>query len=100
MAKPSVYELWLQAGGDNPAAYDRDRFVALMREHGHLLKPGDDGYEDAPKGLPCGWPGRRRTLLDHLDEFCLYCLAGNCGSCEGGPCQCAHEDAATGTEPG
>ena len=85
MAKPSVYELWLQAGGDNPAAYDRDRFVALMREH----------------GLPCGWPGRRRTLLDHLDEFCLYCLAGNCGSCEGGPCQCVHSSgASTGTEPG
>lgn len=56
MAKPSVYELWLQAGGDKPAAYDRDRFTALMREHGYLLSPGDDGYEEAPKGLPCGWP--------------------------------------------
>ena len=95
MAKrPDAYELWVQSG-ENP-----ERYRELLREHGYLLSPGDDGYEDAPRNLPCGWPGKRRTLLDHLDEFCLYCLAGNCGSCEGGPCQCAHEDAATGTEPG
>ena len=55
--KPSVYELWLQAGGETPD-YDRDRYIELMREHRYLLKPGDDGYEEAPKGLPCGWPNR------------------------------------------
>ena len=57
MAKPSVYELWQQAGGETPD-YDRDRYVALMCEHGYILSPGDDGYEEAPKGLPCGWPHR------------------------------------------
>jgi hypothetical protein len=98
MAKPGVYELWQQAGGESAHSYDRDRFISLMREHGYLLSPGDEGYGEAPRNLPCGWPGRRRTLLDHLDEFCLYCLADTCGSCEGGPCQCAHE--AARTEPG
>lgn len=38
MAKPSVYELWLQAGGDKPAEYDRDRYLSLMREHGYLAE--------------------------------------------------------------
>jgi hypothetical protein len=56
---PSVYELWLQAGGETPDAYDRDRFIALMKEHGYILSPGDDGYAEAPKGLPCGWPPNR-----------------------------------------
>ena len=37
------------------------------------------------------WPGKSVSLLDHLDEFCLDCLAGDCGSCEGGPCQCLHD---------
>jgi len=56
MAKPSVYELWLQAGGGNHAKYDRDRYLSLMREHGYLASPGDDGHGEGPKGLPCGWP--------------------------------------------
>ena len=56
--KPGVYQLWQQAGGENHAEYDRDRFIALMREHGYLLCPGDEGYEDAPRNLPCGWPHR------------------------------------------
>jgi hypothetical protein len=58
MAKPSVYELWQEAGGESAHSYDRDQFVASMREHGYLLSPGDDGYEEGPKGLPCGWPHR------------------------------------------
>ena len=92
--RPSMYELWVQSGED-PV-----RYRELLHEHGAILYPGDEGYEDAPRNLPCGWPGNRgQALLEHLDEFCLYCLAGDCGSCEGGPCECAHE-AATGTEPG
>ena len=51
MAKPGVYELWQLAGGENHATYDRDRFIALMYEHG-------DGCGEAPEGLPCGWPPR------------------------------------------
>jgi len=50
-AEPSLAELWQQAGGDS------HRYVELLREHGMALKPGDEGYEDAPRVLPCGWPG-------------------------------------------
>jgi len=56
--RPSPYVLWLRAGGETPGEYNRDRYLSLMREHGYLLAPGDDGYEEAPKGLPCGWPHR------------------------------------------
>jgi len=43
-------QLWEQAGG-NPDEYRR-----LLREHGHILRPGDVGYDpDAPRTLPCGW---------------------------------------------
>ena len=53
MAKrPDAYELWVQSG-ENP-----ERYRELLREHGYLLSPGDDGYEDAPRNLPCGWPHR------------------------------------------
>jgi hypothetical protein len=53
----SVDELWRRAGGGTDH-YDRDRYLDLLREHSHLLKPGDDGYEQAPANLPCGWPHR------------------------------------------
>jgi hypothetical protein len=49
-ARPSPFELWQQAGGYG------DRYRELMREHGHLLSPGDEGCE-ASRNLPCGWPG-------------------------------------------
>lgn len=49
-ARPGPAELWQQAGGDG------ERYRQLLRQHGHLLGPGDDGYEEAPAGLPCGWP--------------------------------------------
>lgn len=49
---PSPHELWRQADGD-PGEYRR-----LMRVHGHVLKPGNEGYEDASRKLPCGRPGR------------------------------------------
>jgi hypothetical protein len=54
--KPTPRMLWLRAGGETPGQYDRDRYLALLREHGHLLSPGDEGYDDAPRNLPCGWP--------------------------------------------
>lgn len=47
--EPSPHQLWEQAGEDP------ERYRRLMREHGYLLAPGDDGYEDAPRSLPCGW---------------------------------------------
>ena len=50
---PSPIELWQQAGEDP------GRYRELMREHGLLLSPGDEGYAEAPKTLPCGWPGNR-----------------------------------------
>jgi len=48
--RPSPGELWQRAGGD------RDEYRRLLREHGHILAPGDAGYDpDAPRTLPCGW---------------------------------------------
>jgi 8-oxo-dGTP pyrophosphatase MutT (NUDIX family) len=50
--RPSPFTLWQEAGGDG------ERYRALMREHGHILRPGDEGYEDGARELPCGWnPG-------------------------------------------
>ena len=54
-AGPSPFALWQQANGDG------DRYRELMREHGHLLSPGDEGYEEASRNLPCGWPGKTST---------------------------------------
>jgi hypothetical protein len=54
--KPSPHDLWKQAGGGT-AEFSRQRFLDLMTEAGHLLRPGDEGYEQASPGLPCGWPG-------------------------------------------
>lgn len=70
MAEPSVYELWQQAGGESPD-FDRTRYLDLMHEHGYLLRPGDDGYEEAPKGLPCGWPHRDEVAKgpDFMTDF-------------------------------
>jgi len=31
-----------------------------------------------------------KPFLDVLDEFCVQCVIGDCGSCDGGPCQCDH----------
>jgi hypothetical protein len=48
--RPSPAVLWEQAGGN------RDLYRGLLHEHGHILAPGDDGYDpDAPRTLPCGW---------------------------------------------
>ena len=51
--RPSPAELWQQAGGN------RDLYRDLLHQHGHLLAPGDPGYDpDAPQWPDCGWkPG-------------------------------------------
>jgi hypothetical protein len=49
---PGPAQLWDQAGGDP------ERYRQLMREAGYLLAPGDEGYDEAPVNLPCGWPHR------------------------------------------
>ena len=52
--RPSPAELWQQSGGN------RELYRGLLREHGHILAPGDDGYDpDAPRTLPCGWGPER-----------------------------------------
>lgn len=50
-ARPSPMELWHEACGDG------ERYRQLMREHKHLLSPGDEGYGQGSRDLPCGWPG-------------------------------------------
>jgi len=49
--KPSPGQLWNQAGGDE------DRYRELMRQHGHLIRRGEPGFEEASATLPCGYPG-------------------------------------------
>lgn len=46
--------LWLEAGGGT-ARYDQERYRRLLREHGHILHPGDEGYEEADRAMACGW---------------------------------------------
>ena len=72
--EPSPYELWKQAGGETDA-FDRDRYRALLIEHGHMipLAPGEKA-EPLPSGSPDAAPGhpcaarqpRRARLLRHL----------------------------------
>jgi hypothetical protein len=54
--KPSPFDLWQQAGGDG------EHYRDLLREHGLVLRPGDEGYDEAARNLPCGWPGNREGL--------------------------------------
>lgn len=51
--EPSPYQLWVEANEDG------ERYRELLREHGYLLSPGDEGYEEASPNLPCGWPHRK-----------------------------------------
>lgn len=52
--RPSARELWIQAGGGTPG-YDPGRYGALLREHKHILVPGDDGYAAGVRAATCGW---------------------------------------------
>ena len=53
--KPQPYQLWEQAGEDP------ERYRDLMRDHGYILAPGDEGYEEGSRSLPCGRePGKGR----------------------------------------
>ena len=67
-SKPSPHDLWVQAGGGT-GAYSAERYRELMHDHGALLRPGDDGYEQASRALPCGWPGPSRQPMT-----CKWCL--------------------------
>lgn len=62
MSRPSPGALWMQAHTetrDLPSFQRgqkcRERYIELMREHGHIVpaKPGDR------RDLPCGWPSNR-----------------------------------------
>ena len=50
---PSPFELWAEANGD------RQRYHDLMVQHGHILRPGDEGYAVAKDTLACGVPVNR-----------------------------------------
>jgi len=74
--KPSPGQLWHEAGGDG------DRYRDLMHQHGMLLKPGDEGYDQASRTLSCGWePGKNRAEQDRCDITDL--LRASCSHCTG-----------------
>ena len=64
MSGTSPAKLWKQAHGD------REEYHRLLREHGHILAPGDPGYEDAPQ------PASREPRCDITDL-----LVSQCGHC-------------------
>lgn len=68
MSEPDPYALWKQAGGGTPG-YDRRRYLDLMHEHGFFLRPGDDGYDEAERSLPCGWPGTTKPVSEDEDRW-------------------------------
>jgi hypothetical protein len=48
--RPSPAELFEKSGGN------RDLYRDLLHQHGHLLAPGDEGYDESAEQLPpCGW---------------------------------------------
>lgn len=57
------YELYVQAGGGTPA-YSQERYLELLHEHGHVIRKGEPGYEEAAGTLPCGWPGPQRPAAE------------------------------------
>jgi hypothetical protein len=63
---PSPGQLYNQAAGDTA------RYLQLVREHGYVLKPGDEGYEQGSRTLPCGWPGPQKPAA----EWCIHDLPG------------------------
>lgn len=74
--RPSPLDLWHQAVGNG------DRYRELLREHGHILVPGDEGYEQASATLPCGWnPRRAREDQDRCEVTDLLRLS--CSHCTG-----------------
>jgi hypothetical protein len=72
--QPSPGHLWNQAGGNG------DRYRDLLHQHGLLLRPGDEGYDQASRTLPCGYPGPSKPAT----EWCKHELApGTCSVCTG-----------------
>lgn len=57
--------LWVQADEDP------ERYRALLREHKLILSPGDEGYEQGSRTLPCGYPGPSKPAA----EWCIHELA-------------------------
>lgn len=52
--RPSAHSLWMLATAEGGTVVEvRDRYLALMREHG-LIVPREPG--DTSPLLPCGWP--------------------------------------------
>lgn len=65
--KPSPFDLWRQAEGAGA------RYRDLLAEHGMLLNPGDEGFEQASRNLPCGWPGKSSTEATADDLVHSHC---------------------------
>lgn len=87
---PSPGQLWNQAGGDG------DLYRDLMRQHGLILSPGDEGYEQASRTLPCGYPGPPKPASEWADSgWVIYCR-GCKQHWTDGECACTCTD---GTDP-
>jgi len=80
-ARPPLGLLWAQAGGGT-ASYDPQKYHDLLVEHGHILRPGDEGYDQGSRTLSCGWePGKRREEQDRCEVTDL--LRASCSHCSG-----------------
>ena len=55
----------------------------LMHEHGYLLRPGDEGYDEAAANLPCGWPHRPERTPPAARCELTDLPADSCGHCNG-----------------
>jgi hypothetical protein len=84
--RPSLFSLWQQAGGGTDA-YDPQRYRELAREHGHIMQPGDEGYEQGVRVLSCGWPHSHDPDSQHR-QICPSCQTDD--HCTGGIsfCEC------------
>lgn len=56
--KLTAYECYIAAGGQTPK-YDRDRYLVLLMENGHLIRSAGDSGE-VPMILPRGYNLRKR----------------------------------------
>lgn len=65
---PGPSTLWFQAVDEHPndGGARRERYIELMREHGHIVDADDP--DAGPKNLPCGWPGNTESPAEGASD--------------------------------